>query len=279
MPTLPFPLRLLGQALMGLLAVQSCCFAGVQAAVVEVDLVFPRNETYSTGPIPLLFAVQNSALAVPLAMSISWVIRDLDSGQRMATGSRTLHCDELGQTDPLLTHEYLDADKTTAAEATWFLIWNVQSQNCSREGNDTQISQILQQQKLRFTTKKGAPQPDLLQSTDACTRSQAATFNVTDTLPIEPSLNMGRGLCNVLAPGPFPPAHPCAIAMGPKVAAAAVNLTRQSFCESVTPPKSTSTPSSGNAAARGAPLWTADAGSVMWLTSLMSAVSMVAGLY
>lgn len=126
MPTLPFPLRLLGQTLVGLFALQSCCFAGVQAAVVEVDLVFPRNDTYSTGSIPLLFAVQNSALAVPLTMSISWIVREY-GGDRAAYGSRGLLCDELGQTDPFLTNEFMDADKTTAAEATWILIWNVQS--------------------------------------------------------------------------------------------------------------------------------------------------------
>lgn len=210
-------------------------------------------------------------------MHISWIVRE-HGGDRAAYGSRELLCDELGQTDPFLTNEFMDADKTTAAEATWILIWNVQSQNCSREGNDTQISQILQQQRLLFTTKKGAPQPDLLQSTDACTRSPAATFNVTNTLPIEPSLNSGRGFCNVLAPGAFPPANPCAIATGPKVAAAAVNLTRQSFCESVTTPKSTST-ALGNAAARGVPLLTTNAGSMMRLTSLLSVIGMTAGLY
>lgn len=264
---------------MGLLALPSCKFgAGVQGAVVEVDLVFPRNDTYSTGSIPLLFAVQNSALAVPLAMHISWIMSDYGDDNRVVFGSRSLLCDELGQTDPFLTHEYLNPDKTTAAEATWRLIWTVQSQNCSREGNATQISQILQQHAVLFTTKKGAPQPDVLRGADACARSPAATFNVTDTLPIYASRNMGRDSCNVLAPGPFPSPNPCAIAMGPVVVAAAANLTRQSFCESVGPAKSTSTPL-GNAAARGAPLWAADAGSTMWLASVLSAVGGMAGLY
>ena len=74
------PLRLFGQALLGLLALQSCGFAvggvGVQAAggIVEVDLVFPRNETYRTSAIPILFAIQNSALAVPLTLRISWTL-------------------------------------------------------------------------------------------------------------------------------------------------------------------------------------------------------------
>ena len=51
---------------------QSCGFAvggvGVQAAggIVEVDLVFLRNETYRLSAIPILFAVWNSPLAVPL---------------------------------------------------------------------------------------------------------------------------------------------------------------------------------------------------------------------
>jgi hypothetical protein len=279
MVTLASPMRLFGQALVGLLALQSCRFAGagVQAAVVEVDLVFPRNDTYQPGRIPILFAVQNSALAVPLAMDVGWIIWEI-GGNRTAFGSRRLRCDELGQSDPFFTSEFMDSSKTTDNEGTWNLVWDVQSQNCSGKDNYKEIGQILHTRQLIFTTKKGAQQPDVLQGTSACDRSPGITFNVTDTMYISPSDNMGRDSCNVLAPGPSPIANVCAIAMGPAVVATATKTTPQDFCESVGTTASSTTTAHGNAAARGAPLWAADTGSTL-LALLFSVVGVVAGLY
>jgi hypothetical protein len=275
MPTLTSPLRLFGQALVGLLALQSCRFAGagVQAAVVEVDLVFPRNDTYRPGAIPILFAVQNSALAVLLAMRVGWTVREY-GGNHPVSGYRGLLCDELAQSDPFFTTEGMDSALTTDSEATWNLVWHVQSQNCSVMDNDQQISQILQTRQLIFTTKKGAQQPDVLQGTGTCANSPGVTFNVTDTLPISARHNRGRGSCNVLAPGPFPVANVCAIAIGPAVAATATKRTPQSFCTTAT----ITTTALDNAAARGAPLWAADAGSA-WLALLLSVIGVMARLY
>ena len=119
------PLRLFGQALLGLLALQSCGIAvggaGVQAAggIVEVDLVFPRNDTYRPGSIPFLFAVRNSPLAVPLTMHIGWTLWESSGNKtKTASGDRELLCDELGQTDPFFTAERVNPAKTTDSEAT-----------------------------------------------------------------------------------------------------------------------------------------------------------------
>ena len=272
------PLRLFGQALFGLLALQSCGFAvggvGVQAAggIVEVDLVFPRNETYRPGSIPILFAVRNSPLAVPLAMSIGWTLWESSPNKTMMdSGSRPLLCDALGQTDPFFTAERVDPAKTTNYEATWVLLWSVQSQNCSGSG----ISQLLQLQQLTFTTQKGAQEPDVLQGTAACARSPGVTFNVTDTVPVLTSQNMGQGECNVLAPGPPPAADVCALAIGPSVAAIMNKTADQLFCYSVT---STATPTPSTNAAGPGPAAAHVAGST-WLAFLVSAVGVMAGLY
>ncbi len=272
------PLRLFGQTLLGVLALQSCGFDvggfGVEAAsgIVEVDLVFPRNETYRPGAIPLLFAVQNSALAVPLTMRIGWTLWE-DSGNRTKTagGSRHLLCDELGQTDPFFSAESVDPAVTTNYEATWVLLWNVQSQNCTGSQKGSQISHLLQQQQVTFTTKQGAQEPDLQQGTAACTRSPGIAFNVTDTLSIYAPLNEGRATCNVLAPGPPPAANVCAIAIGPAVAATMTKQAPEFWCDSVTA-TATSTPTTNAAAA-------AHVAGSTWLASLVSVVGVMAGLY
>ncbi|KAG7284954.1 hypothetical protein NEMBOFW57_009570 [Staphylotrichum longicolle] len=209
------PLYRFGHALLGLLALKSCV---VQAAggIVEVDLVFPRNETYRTGNIPILFAVRNSPLAVPLTMHIGWTVWETSPNKLLTDyGIRELHCDELGKTDPFFTVERANPAKTTDAQATWVLLWSVLSANCTAAGG---ISQLGQSQQLAFTTKKGAQEPDLLQGTAACARSPGITFNVTDTIGIAGSSNYGRASCNVLAPGDPPAADVCALELGPAVA-------------------------------------------------------------
>ena len=279
------PLRLLGQALLGLLTLQSCV---VQAAggIVEVDLVFPRNETYRPGNIPILFAVRNSPLAVPLTMHVSWTLWE-DSPNKLLTdsGIRELLCDELGQTDPFFTVESVDPAKTTNAEATWVLLWDVLSHNCTAQGNrsranplDEGISEFTQSRRLTFTTKKGAQEPDLLQGTAACARSPSITFNVTETIPFYAGSNFGRGSCNVLAPGPPPAADACAVALGPAVAATMAQRPKDDlWCDSVGS-KTTPTPTP-NAAAPAAPPAAHVAGPV-WPAFLVSMVGVtVAGLY
>ncbi len=241
MNTLPSQMRLLGQTLVALLAMHACrSGVGVQAAIVEVDLVFPRNDTYRPGLIPILFAIQNSALAIPLTMRVAWEVWDVvpaeDGGNltRVTSESRRLVCDELSQSDPFFITPSSAAQLTLDREAEWVILWSVVVQNCSVTNNDTQLGQFGQPQLLSFTTRRNAQQPDVLQNTGACASSPGITLNVTDTLPIEASLNHGRGWCNALAPGPLPAANVCAIAMGPVVAAAVTKITPSSYCESVT---------------------------------------------
>ncbi len=278
------PLRLFGQAFLGSLALQSCGFTvggvGVQAAggIVEVDLVFPRNETYRPGAVPILFAIQNSALAVPLTMRISWTLWE-DSGNRtkMADGTRHLLCDELGQSDPFFSAESVNPAVTTDYEATWVLLWNVQSQNCTGSQKDSRVSHLTQLQQVTFTTKKGAQEPDVLQGTAACARSPGITFNVTDTVPVYAPLNEGRATCNVLASGPPPAANVCAIAIGPAVAATMTKEAPEFWCDSVTP-TATSTPTTNAAAAGPGPATAAHATGLTWLAFLVSMVCVMAGL-
>ncbi|KAK3897398.1 hypothetical protein C8A05DRAFT_19830 [Staphylotrichum tortipilum] len=268
------PLHLFGHALLGLLALKWCV---VQAAggIVEVDLVFPRNETYRLGNIPILFAVRNSPLAVPLTMDIMWTVWETSPNMLLTdSGIRELHCDELGKTDPFFTVERANPAKTTDAEATWVLLWDVLAHNCTATGASPGIGQLTtqHQQQLTFTTKKGAQEPDLLQGTAACARSPGITFNVTDTRSIAARLNYGRASCNVLAQGDPPAADVCALDLGPAVAATmAGSPMHPHWCSSAI--STTSPTPSTNAAAPAAPA--AHVAGLVWLAFLASLVGMM----
>jgi hypothetical protein len=63
----------------------------VAAGVVEIDLVFPRNETYApTQWMPVVFAVRNTELARYLIPSMSYSVRN-SSSPRWETNVRFGH--------------------------------------------------------------------------------------------------------------------------------------------------------------------------------------------
>ena len=127
---------------------------------------------------------------------------------------------------------------------------------------------------MRFTTKKGAQEPDLLQGTATCACPPGIVFNVTDTIPFYAGHNFGRASCNVLVPGSPPAADVCAVEIGPAVAATMAKTTDEMFCYSVT---STATPTPRTNAAAAL---VAHVAGPTWLAFLVSMVGvMAAGLY
>ena len=73
-------MRVISHALRCLVVSLACLAAVVSAAngdVLEVDVVFPRNETYApTDSFPVISAFQNAHLAWYLNMDIRYLIRN-----------------------------------------------------------------------------------------------------------------------------------------------------------------------------------------------------------
>ena len=205
-------LRLLGQVL---LALQACLLAAQAAAVVEFDLIFPRNDTYAPGPLmPVLFAIQNSATAASLNFTIFWEIYPLaNAGKIRAMGGVAgLTKTNLTSGDPYFAVGY--AQGLNGTEDSWVLRWDLRFANCSGSSPGTKVTQNSETRYHFFSTKPGALAPNLVQGPGSCVNSTGVAINVAETLP----LNLDNS-CLALASPPIVAANPCAVTVDNAMAA------------------------------------------------------------
>ncbi|KAI1764140.1 hypothetical protein GGR53DRAFT_334810 [Hypoxylon sp. FL1150] len=180
-------------------------------AIVDVELIFPRNDTYAPANLtPIVFGIRNSQLAAPLDISFDWNLWNLDDLDGPGIGGlfdlRNVNFSNVS--DPYFAHEY--TTQLNVTEARWSLVWSMGSGNCSATpaADDgaaaSGLSFYNRVRSVQFTTKKGAQQPDIAAAAttddDTCTDNYF-TFNVTGVLdtPITAKYD-GRDTCAVLAP-------------------------------------------------------------------------------
>ncbi|KAH8703903.1 hypothetical protein BGW36DRAFT_370209 [Talaromyces proteolyticus] len=193
-------------------------------ATVEVDLVFPRNDTYAPAAlIPVVFAIQNAQLAASLDPKFQFTVTSAsDSSNEITTAILDLTNATFSRSDPYYALGYIHS--LNGIEGQWVLAWSLSTGNCSGSSDDTvNIGHLNQNTNVFFTTKNGTQPPDLVaasadNSTCAAT-DDSYTFNVTGTLDVADTIKYdGRSSCAVLSPT-LPTANPCAAAVN--VAAAA----------------------------------------------------------
>ena len=251
-------LRLLGRVL---LVFQTCLFA-VQAAVVEVDLIFPRNETYAPGPfMPVVFAIQNSAIAAPLDIYITWHVTQLD-GNASTSGALDLRQTNFTRSDPFFVFDV--AQRLNGTEGTWAAAWALSLFNCSvstQAGeNYTTVTKNLASSRVVFTTRPDAPGPNLVQSPKACVGSKGVVINIAETLPVNSlSTNDGHGSCHVLASPPSVTGNSCSVTVNETTAVSILGK----VCG---PDVSTTCPSESGTTAKGTPVL------VAWLSPMLAAL-------
>ncbi|KAJ5927826.1 hypothetical protein N7466_006782 [Penicillium verhagenii] len=167
--------------------------ATANSGVFEVDLIYPRNETYTPSPLmPMVFAVQNPDMADPLGASISWSF--LEGGNRSAPGSLLDGLLELspmnvlnvsGDLDkltldipgyPLLVTRYLDT--FSFPDGTWNFEWSLEVYNCTSGFEDYQNA-LQVTNYVTFNTSKSGKAPDLVAATSAgtCDTAEGFAFN------------------------------------------------------------------------------------------------------
>ncbi|KAL0466563.1 hypothetical protein QR685DRAFT_99617 [Neurospora intermedia] len=189
---------------------------GAQAtfpATVEVDLIFPRNDTYAPSTLfPIVFAFQNAALAPSLDPSLDLLLWD----------STFSHADDytvkLKSTnftnEPTFVYTYISTLNTTAdgAPTSYMLSWELGARNCSHFGV---IGGGFRSLGVTFTIANGAPEPDLVGATAnsaLCTDASYFAFNLTGTVDVYPAQYDGRNSCAVLSDvQPLVDGDPCAV--------------------------------------------------------------------
>ncbi|KAI0880158.1 uncharacterized protein GGS22DRAFT_175674 [Annulohypoxylon maeteangense] len=226
--------RQLGRLLLLILSCWSTVQAAIFPSIVEVHLVFPRNDTYTPSELtPIVFAIYNSELAGPLDLNFDYDIYQLHSANGSTTsGLITLkNVNFTNTSDPYYAFSFTNAFNATESE--WAVVWNLSSGNCSNSSSiDKSSSSSLTYYNriglLEFTTKNGAQQLDLNMATtadaDTCANitDKYFTFNVTRTLRTNPDKLDGRETCAVLAP-PFQTSPTTVTSCPPTVAASAVS--------------------------------------------------------
>ncbi|KAL7939414.1 hypothetical protein V8C35DRAFT_286560 [Trichoderma chlorosporum] len=150
-------------------------------AIFEVDLLFPRNETYAPTPLmPVVFAVQNPTLAKPLDATIKWTMwegNDKHSPGSVTGGHIDVGVDVTTESKPSNDLLLLSSAVNTVAypDGFWTLAWYLEYNNCSLTPSQGETFYTV------FTVSKSGKAPDLVAATSAgtCSTTEAQGLNVT----------------------------------------------------------------------------------------------------
>ncbi|TWU70441.1 hypothetical protein ED733_000323 [Metarhizium rileyi] len=170
-----------------------CFWAVVDAAelpkipdIVEVDLVFPHNDTYA--PIqstPIVFAIQNFHASRAVAFGFQFKI--IDEPTRLSViqdGFFDLRQANYSKDASDLHFVYDFTTGLNNTEGNWILVWEIFGNNCTTVGKNDRLKLggIYKRKFTFFSTKKGAQQPDLVAATKDgnCENATAFAYNITE---------------------------------------------------------------------------------------------------
>ncbi|KAI8943234.1 hypothetical protein NX059_001256 [Plenodomus lindquistii] len=177
-----------------------------QTGIVEVDLVFPRNETYApTQIMPVVFGFQNPELAPFVATSLAWTLFDDMSNNgtgRVDDGSFDLRWTNFSSSNGSTYYRYHSAViPELKKEGLWTLNWRLVWWNCTGESSPHSNTSSWY---VSFATKSGAEEMDVEVSGEGCSPNQGFAFNITDTHKTTPRYYKrdwaGGDRCAELAP-------------------------------------------------------------------------------
>ena len=180
--------------------------ATLTPSIFEVDLLFPRNETYTPQALmPIVFAMQNPTLASPLGALIFWELWEGNnrSSPGAVNGGLELNLDNLSFSDPLFVTRF--PNTLPYPDGSWTLTWSLQVTNCTappKQSNDTDAIQL--SSTTVFTVSSSGQAPDLVAATsaDMCGTAEAYAFDMTSS---SDECGSPGGLL-----GPSPTTNPCA---------------------------------------------------------------------
>ncbi|GAB1317945.1 hypothetical protein MFIFM68171_08155 [Madurella fahalii] len=189
-------------------------------ATIELDLVFPRNDTYAPAPVfPLIFAVQNLAAAAPsTSLFIDWFVAK-PGDQWLASGSVRLDLAVWANTTENPHFVALWTEKLNQADSAgiYNLLWMLRFTNCTTGPGYYGGAEASSASDVRsttvFTVREGAQRPDFVDGPDNCP-VHGLTIGITGTMGTDGfdftgQDNGHRGACGVISDSP-PPANPCA---------------------------------------------------------------------
>ncbi|KAK4125718.1 hypothetical protein N657DRAFT_536209, partial [Parathielavia appendiculata] len=213
----------------------ACLAAMVDAAgVLEIDLVFPRNETYAPRTwFPIVFALRNAHLAQHLLLRIGWTILNTTGPTSETLAGRDHDLNLTSGTsydEPYFVYDWPNLrwmGDEGHLELFWWARWiscDLSGEVPAFHGNRTERLTL----GIEFTIKSGGQAVDLVAATannneGTCAQSGVA-INVTDEtrwVPHDTSepWAYANANCAVLASSsPTPTANPCQVEINSAVA-------------------------------------------------------------
>lgn len=185
-------------------------------SIAEVDLLFPRNDTYApTVLMPMVFAIQSYPAAAPLNISLDWILyypadAEVITIIRRGIIPRPVSPASLNGT----FYEYTSLYNLTTLEGKWKLNWTLTTENCTMfPANNSIPFGYHQINSVIFTTANGAQAADLVVATadDVCASAESFTFNITSEAKVSQGSGTAVTTCAVVASmSPTPTPNPCA---------------------------------------------------------------------
>lgn len=180
----------------------------VSTGVVELDLVFPRNETYNPSPLmPIIFSYRNIGLVPLLAPQITYEVWNYTnfSGHSVSDWQEVPLLNG-SSSDPYLQHSFYLFPFNT--EGTWLLSAHFRWVNCFEDDTGlypkTALTVNETDFRIIFTTKGPSKQIDLVAATSDrnCSSPAGVAINITGTVytPVEDGGYERPPLCPVVTP-------------------------------------------------------------------------------
>ncbi|KAJ5522065.1 hypothetical protein N7527_006180 [Penicillium freii] len=221
---------------------------------VEVDLIFPRNETYAPSEVfPIVFAFQNAALIPSLDPSFDinlWVNVEHNTSILPANIDLTaVNFSSAAVGDqPLYVYTFATNLNTTnnGADAVtlYNLVWAFGAGNCSGDDRSaTTFGGGFESSNVIFTIAQSGAAPEISNNASTSTNASACTglshlaFNVTGTLPVADTRKWdGHNTCAVFSDTtPTPVGSPCAATADASAAASISAAATSKACAAFSP--------------------------------------------
>jgi hypothetical protein len=240
-------------------------FTAAQSGIFEVDLISPRNGTWSPANItPIVFAVQQPQLsALVQRRVIQWTLGQYGNPSDLAIHSGQISFEASGSSPNL----YLAAGYTNATagiEDDWVFRWQFSTRNCSLITSENALSSYTsssQGRSVGFRTSKSAPalNIDTALSLQSCRDTRYVAYNVT-AIQSPPTADINSPVpssCVVLGSPPMVTGNPCAVTIDAAASSSASAAISYAACQatatSCTSPSATTKPSSGHRLTGGRP--------------------------
>ncbi|KAJ5415833.1 hypothetical protein N7465_004528 [Penicillium sp. CMV-2018d] len=215
----------------------------------EVDVIFPRNGTFGPMTItPIVFAIQNPEAIDGLYPYISYGLWQADLPPKNQTLDTHVVTSHLQNTTGPVSFIQSSIPTTLDTEDEWEFVWQMDYTNCSTLANgatsndrrglaekpEVNLNSPWASRSIRFTTKKGANQPNLtaLTAGDKCGDTSALAFNVTQSLRPQSGYYEEKE-CAVLESPASP--TPCKVSISPAAASSMSSSLTARYCLDPTP--------------------------------------------